>query len=112
MTTNGLIVCVVKSFIFPIVLFFILSILLALNGKVCEKSEIVIDHWVSIANIAQIGIFYFHLFYLIVKITHFEFNENEFLTYCSMLTINFICGTSNLLNYLSSIWEMCSDIYK
>ncbi len=112
MILKDLVNCTIKSFIIPVTLFFILLIILSLNGKVCEKSDVVIDNWASIVNIIQFSIFYFHLFYLIVKLTNFDFNENEFLNYFSMLTINFICGTANLLNYLSSIWGMCSDIYK
>ncbi len=112
MHMKGLIVCVVKAFVIPIIFFFLLSILLAFDWKVCERSDIVIDNWVSIANLVQFSVFYFHLFYLIIKLTHFDFNEKEYLTYFSMLTINFICGTANLLNYLSGIWGMCSDIYR
>ncbi len=112
MILKDLIVCVVKSFILPIILFFTLSILLSLDGKICDNTDVEIDNWVTIINIIQFSVFYFHLFYLINKITQFDFNENEYVTYCTMLTINFICGMANLLNYLSSIWGICSDIYK
>ncbi len=101
-----------NAFLFPIFLYFIILIILAFTAQECSHSDIKMEAWTKIPNIIEFSTFYLNLFYIVVKLSNFEVNKKEYLTYFTMLMLNFVCGNASLLNYLSSIWGICSDIYK